>query len=201
MERGLHCTTFLTVVISPRLGAFLGKRGYSIFPTDAVDYVSGIVNQVLTRRRQHLERRHDFIQTMIDHEEAVAHEGQSSGDSSADIKKEGSGASKKGRSLESRSIVWVTSISFNSVLSDKEIFGQALVFLAAGYETTSVLMSFLIYVLATEPDIQEKVHEEIRSVLGDVRYKCVMQHLCRMMRSCRMRSPWRSSINCVTWTW
>ena len=90
----------------------MGKRGYSIFPTDAVDYVSGIVNQVLTRRRQHLERRHDFIQTMIDHEEAVAHEGQSSGDSSADDKKEGSGASKKGRSLDSLGHVHFFRLSF-----------------------------------------------------------------------------------------
>ena len=53
-------------------------------------------------------------------------------------------------------------------LNDKEILGQAMVFMVAGYETTSVLMSFLFYVMATEPIIQEKVYEEIRQVLGDV---------------------------------
>jgi cytochrome P450 family 3 subfamily A len=52
-------------------------------------------------------------------------------------------------------------------LNDKEILGQALVFLVAGYETTSVLMSFFFYVMAIEPVIQEKVYEEIRQVLGD----------------------------------
>ena len=70
-----------------------------MLPNDAVDYITGIVNQVLARRRQHLERRNDFIQTMIDHEEAVAHEGQSAGGSSTDAKKEGGSVSKKGRSL------------------------------------------------------------------------------------------------------
>jgi cytochrome P450 len=40
----------------------------------------------------------------------------------------------------------------------------------AGYETTSVLMSFFFYVMATEPAIQEKVYEEIRQEIGDVCY-------------------------------
>ncbi len=53
-------------------------------------------------------------------------------------------------------------------LNDKEILGQALVFLIAGYETTSVLMSFFFYIMATEPVIQEKVYEEIQQEIGDV---------------------------------
>jgi cytochrome P450 len=55
-------------------------------------------------------------------------------------------------------------------LNDKEILGQALVFLIAGYETTSVLMSFFFYTMAAEPIIQEKVYEEIRQEIGDVNY-------------------------------
>jgi len=53
-------------------------------------------------------------------------------------------------------------------LNDKEILGQAVIFLIAGYETTSVLMSFFFYTMATESSIQEKVYEEIRQVFGDV---------------------------------
>jgi cytochrome P450 len=55
-----------------------------------------------------------------------------------------------------------------SALNDKEILGQALIFLLAGYETTSTLMSFFFYVMATDPTIQEKVYEEIQQELGDV---------------------------------
>ena len=39
----------------------------------------------------------------------------------------------------------------------------------AGFETTSVLMSFFFYVMATAPAIQEKVYDEIRQELGTVR--------------------------------
>jgi uncharacterized protein (DUF2225 family) len=61
-------------VISPRLGTYLGKKGYWIFPYKAVIYMMNIINQILSRRRQHLERRNDFIQIMVDHEEEVKHE-------------------------------------------------------------------------------------------------------------------------------
>ncbi len=57
------------IVISPRLAGYLQKRDYSVFPMDAVNYTTNIVNQVLARRRQHLERRNDFIQMMVDCEE------------------------------------------------------------------------------------------------------------------------------------
>jgi cytochrome P450 len=53
-------------------------------------------------------------------------------------------------------------------LTDKEIFSQAFVFLLAGFETTSALMSFFFYVMVTEPVIQEKIYEEIRQEVGDV---------------------------------
>lgn len=53
-------------------------------------------------------------------------------------------------------------------LNDKEIFGQAAVFLVAGYETTSVLLSFFFYTMAIEPVIQEKVYEEIRDAFENV---------------------------------
>ena len=38
-------------------------------------------------------------------------------------------------------------------LNDKEILGQALIFLVAGYETVSILISFFFYVMATQPTI------------------------------------------------
>ena len=64
----------ITVVISRRLAAYLAKKGYSAIPMDTVDYISKIVNDILTRRRQRVERRNDFIQIMLDHEEAVKDE-------------------------------------------------------------------------------------------------------------------------------
>ena len=42
-----------------------------MLPKDAIDYTTNLVEQILARRRQHLERRNDFIQMMVDHEDAV----------------------------------------------------------------------------------------------------------------------------------
>ncbi|XP_068941481.1 cytochrome P450 3A4-like [Petaurus breviceps papuanus] len=50
-------------------------------------------------------------------------------------------------------------------LSDEEVLAQSIIFLFAGYETTSSVLSFLFYQLATHPEIQKKLQEEIDAVL------------------------------------
>jgi hypothetical protein len=65
-------------VISPRLAIYLAKKGYSAFPSTPVNYITNVINQILTRRRQHLERRNDFIQIMVDHENEIKDEQQMS---------------------------------------------------------------------------------------------------------------------------
>ncbi|KAL6083086.1 hypothetical protein STEG23_032662, partial [Scotinomys teguina] len=50
-------------------------------------------------------------------------------------------------------------------LSDMEIIAQSIIFIFAGYETTSNTIAFALYLLATHPDIQKKLQEEIDVVL------------------------------------
>lgn len=52
-------------------------------------------------------------------------------------------------------------------LTSKEIIANCLLFFFAGYETTAASLSFLAYNLALNPDIQQKMYEEIVSVLGE----------------------------------
>ncbi|KAL8175054.1 UNVERIFIED_CONTAM: Cytochrome P450 3A9 [Gekko kuhli] len=52
-------------------------------------------------------------------------------------------------------------------LTDKEIIAQAIIFIFAGYETSSSTLSFLSYCLATHPDVQQKLQEEIDEALPD----------------------------------
>lgn len=49
----------------------------------------------------------------------------------------------------------------NQGLSDLELVAQSIIFIFAGYETTSTTLSFLMYLLATHPEVQQKLQEEI----------------------------------------
>ncbi|XP_077977326.1 cytochrome P450 3A29-like [Glandiceps talaboti] len=50
-------------------------------------------------------------------------------------------------------------------LTNNEILGQSLTFYLAGYETTSTMLSYAVYLLATNTDIQERLREEIDTVM------------------------------------
>nr|AKZ17692.1 cytochrome P450 monooxygenase CYP6BQ33 [Tenebrio molitor] len=64
-------------------------------------------------------------------------------------------------------------------LNMNELAAQAFVFFMAGYETSSSTLSFALYELATNPDIQEKLRDEINSVLanheGQMTYDAMME--------------------------
>ena len=52
-------------------------------------------------------------------------------------------------------------------LTKEEIVAQGLLFFIAGYDTTAIAIMYLLYNLALNPDIQDKVYEEIMNVAGE----------------------------------
>ena len=52
-------------------------------------------------------------------------------------------------------------------LSDTEILSQCFTFMAAGYETTANALTYTAYLLALNPDIQEKLIDQIREYISD----------------------------------
>lgn len=63
---------------------------------------------------------------------------------------------------------WETIIKANEsqkTLTEDEIAAQTFVFFAAGFETSSSTLSFCLYELAKNPEIQRRVHDEIDRVL------------------------------------
>ena len=53
------------------------------------------------------------------------------------------------------------------VMTDAEVFANAIGFLIAGNETTAITLSFASYLLALNPDIQEKLQSEINAYFED----------------------------------
>ena len=52
-------------------------------------------------------------------------------------------------------------------MTDSEVYANAVGFLVAGNETTSMLLSYTSYLLALNPDIQEKLQSEIDAYFED----------------------------------
>nr|QQL94722.1 cytochrome P450 3a40 [Lateolabrax maculatus] len=66
----------------------------------------------------------------------------------------------------------------NKGLTDHEIISQAIMFVFAGYETSATTLVFVAYSLARNPEVMERLHEEIDSTFpnkGPVQYEALMQ--------------------------
>ncbi|XP_030765107.1 cytochrome P450 6k1-like isoform X2 [Sitophilus oryzae] len=53
----------------------------------------------------------------------------------------------------------------NASITDDEIVAECFLFFAAGYDTSATTLSYAAYELARQPDIQEKIRQEIKKVL------------------------------------
>ncbi|KAJ7375374.1 Thromboxane-A synthase [Desmophyllum pertusum] len=58
-----------------------------------------------------------------------------------------------------------TTVEGVSRLADDEIVAQSVIFLLAGYETSSNTLAFTLYYLAVNPDVQDKLRTEIKEAL------------------------------------
>lgn len=113
--------------------------GVHFVDREVEDFVFGMVNETLSLREKQNIVRKDFFQMLV--------QLRNSGSIKLDDE-------------------WQTEISSGKTLTMEELAAQAYVFYTAGFETTSSAMSFCLFEIARNAEIQEKVHNEIDEVLA-----------------------------------
>ena len=68
-----------------------------------------------------------------------------------------------------------------SRLSDEEIVAQSVVFLLAGYETSSNTLAFTLYYLVVNPEMQEELRTQIREALETNAKKGCLYDISRIL--------------------
>jgi len=84
------------------------------------------------------------------------------------------------------------------VLDDITIASQCMLFLIAGYETTTTTLGFAAFQLAKNPSAQEKLRQEIQDLVheeGDITYQGVME--AKYLDACLMGKFQHSTEFCI----
>lgn len=133
---------------------FLRFIGFKSLREDVTNFFMKIVEEVINYRETHNVRRKDFMDLLLQ----LKNKGTLADDSNTNTVQQKDGA---------------TTLTLN------EIAAQSLVFYAAGFETSSSTMNYALFELAQNQEIQEKVRDEIHTVLeqheGKVTYDAIME--------------------------
>ncbi|GIY47674.1 cytochrome P450 3A21 [Caerostris extrusa] len=146
---------FALYQIIPGLMQLLGIPVISPEPTD---FFKQVTLQILEERKKTGQTRNDFLQLLTDTAKEVALEQKWE----KTIDKDDI-TSNYGQDENSHQTI-KNVISKN--LSLDELVGQCVIFFLAGYDTTASTLSYASYLLALNPEIQTKIVEELRQVLG-----------------------------------
>lgn len=115
------------------------KLRMKVLPDEVTEFFIATVKNTVDYRLKNNVKRNDFVDQLIE------------------LRAEDQEAAKKGKGIE-----------LSHGLTLEQMAAQAFVFFIAGFETSSSTMSFCLYELALQQDIQDRVREEINSVLGKV---------------------------------
>ncbi len=119
------------------------------FTQSIINKVQGVIDQRRVDRFEGVPTKHnDILQLLMEASENRLNE-------------EG-GEAKQGSPMRRQ---------LHHLLSDDEIIANAWVFLLGGFETTANALTYSAYLIATHPDVQEKLHQELMDHLGVSLYR------------------------------
>lgn len=156
LKNGLR---FLLAFIAPSVMKFFHIRQ---FDQDVEDFMKSLVQKTLEFREKSNVVRKDFFQLLVQ------------------LRNTGN------VQLDDQWETVITNDEKGKALTLNQVTAQAFVFYLAGFETSSTTMSFCLYEIAKNPNVQRKIHEEIDCVLakhnGKISYESVSE--MKYLESC-----------------
>ncbi|NWY26418.1 CP3AL protein, partial [Pheucticus melanocephalus] len=139
---------FMLSFAFPFLIPVMAKMNVNIFPSDAVDFFMRSLAKIKQDREKEAHKGRVDFLQLMIESQRSASQGNNKANNS------------------------------QKALTDIEVLAQAFIFIFAGYEPTSNTLGFLAYELAMHPDVQEKVLQEIDTVLPNkapLTYEAIMK--------------------------
>jgi len=137
----LRMPTFLLNVLFPDLRFILRHFPTNFIPSETFEFMKSATMSAFEDRKKTGSSHKDLLQLMIN-----AHKGE----------------------VDSHDSEYYTYEEFKSRgLTDEEVLVNSIVFMSAGYDTTSAVLSWYAYDLVINPEVQEKLIQEIDAEIGD----------------------------------
>jgi len=129
--------------------------GVSVLPGGTAEFFAKIIRQTVQQRKKTGQRRNDIIDLLLDEIEKL---------------KDNNETSEATKTCDDTEVMLIS---------------NALIFFFAGFDTTSLTLALCIYAFVKNPEMQEKVREEIRTVIGDSQ-NITIDHLqdLKLMEKC-----------------
>ncbi|CAH1645264.1 unnamed protein product [Spodoptera littoralis] len=137
---------FFVLLNAPKVAKILN---WDIVPASVRKFFTSLVLDTMKDRQQRNIIRPDMIHLLMEAKKGQLSHDEKSNDTSTGF------ATVEESSIGLKKVV-------NREWSDIDIVSQAFLFFIAGFETISTTMSFMMYELAVNPDVQERLAQEIR---------------------------------------
>lgn len=134
----LMLTTTYAIELDMMYPGILRKFNSSLFPKEVKLFFHNLVREVVEKRNGVPSERKDFMDLILE------------------LRQQG----------ELKSLKQHDNIKLTVVVNEDMMAAQAFIFFLAGYETSAMAMVNLLYELAKNPDVQDKLIKEIDIVLG-----------------------------------
>ncbi|XP_072168373.1 cytochrome P450 3A29-like [Diadema setosum] len=148
----------------PPLAHLMNFLDVKTMPPDVINFFSSVTEEAISMRENKLvtEDQKDFLRLLIN-----AHK-LSDTDTIGERKRAEDVTDVHNRLDEHHNTgYFLDTKKDNPKLTKEEIVGQGLFFFIAGYETTSTTLGFIAYSLATNPEVQDKLIQEVDEVTPD----------------------------------